>query len=124
MVVIAIIGVLATISLVGLRNAQAKRRDAQRIAGVRELVKGMSLDFEQAGTLPVFTGCIDGSDAVTSELRVRGILGANTVISDPVNPSDTGKCYYYVGNGGSYTIRYTLEADSSAGPAGDHMVTP
>jgi prepilin-type N-terminal cleavage/methylation domain-containing protein len=125
LIVIAIIGLIATIVMVGQRNAQEKRRDLRRVTDVKALQDSLALYLAKVGAYPVYTGCINGTDLVTVGLRVQGMIGSADSLVDPLNPDDTASCYYYTGAGGSqFNLRYTLEQTSAAGEVGDHVVVP
>lgn len=124
LLVIAIIGVIATFVLVGQSSAQAKRRDVKRVSNAVELQKAIALYLAKIQTYVVYTGCINGADPVTTGLKTNAFIGAGASLIDPKFPSDVTKCYYYDSNGSKYTLRYTLEQDSSAGTAGNHIVVP
>lgn len=122
---VSIIGLLVTVFLAGQASVQKKRRDATRVANIRGLQQALALHFSKSETYPVFTGCLTGTDLVTAALRVSGAIGADSRFVDPLNPTDVAKCYYYTGTTGStYSIRYTLETNSTAGNAGDVTVVP
>lgn len=125
MVAIAIIGIIGSFAVYSQRVSQSKRRDLARASNMVELQKGLALYASQNDAYPVMSGCIDGSDDVTTELRGAGIVGGGVALVDPLYPSDISNCYFYVStNGSEYTIRYTLESDSSAGTAGNHLIEP
>lgn len=124
LLVIAIIGVIATFALVGQSSAQAKRRDVKRVSNIKELQSAMALYLAKLQSYVTYTGCINGSDPVTTALRTNAFIGAGANLVDPKFPNDATKCYYYVGTGSKYTLRYTLESNSGAGTAGDHTVVP
>jgi prepilin-type N-terminal cleavage/methylation domain-containing protein len=124
LLVIAIIGVIATVALVGQSSAQAKRRDVKRVANIKELQSAMALYLAKVQTYVVYTGCLTGADPVTTGLVTNNFIGAGAKLTDPKFPSDVTKCYYYDSNGSKYTLRYTLEQDSAAGAAGNHTVVP
>jgi hypothetical protein len=44
-------------------------------------------------------------------------------VKDPQNPDDVGGCYYYDGDGSTYSLRYFLETDS-VGTKGAHYLKP
>lgn len=124
LLVIAIIGVIATVALVGQGSAQAKRRDVKRVANIKELQSAMALYLAKVQTYVTYTGCISGSDPVTTGLISNGFIGSGAKLMDPKFPTDVTKCYYYDSNGSKYTLRYTLEQDSASGTAGNHTVVP
>ncbi len=123
LIVIAIIGLLSALVLVGFTNVQAKRRDVKRVANIADLQKAIAL-YAQNQAFPVYTGCINGSDPVTAALISKGLINGAAKLYDPSYPSDLTKCYYYVSAGAKYTLRYTLESTSSSGAAGNHTVVP
>lgn len=125
MLAIAIIGLIASIAMIGQRGAQAKRRDVTRAANVGELQKALTLLAAQAQAYPVYSGCITGADPVTTAIRAFALVGGEVKLADPTYSSDPTRCYFYSSATGSvYTLRYTLESNSSAGEAGDHLVQP
>ena len=64
LVVIAIIGLLASVVLLALSGARAKSRDAARIADVREIASAMELFFNDYNSYPTLAVTVsDGSKA-------------------------------------------------------------
>ena len=125
LLVIAIIGLIATIALVSQRNGQAKRRDVKRVSDTTELQKALALYLSKVQSYPVYTGCLTGSDAVSVGLQGQGFVSPGAKLVDPAFPTNITKCYYYVGTAGKYTLRYTLEQTAaSTGAAGDHYIVP
>ncbi|HTK04439.1 MAG TPA: prepilin-type N-terminal cleavage/methylation domain-containing protein [Candidatus Eisenbacteria bacterium] len=125
LIVISLIGLIASIALVGMRSNPQKRLDTKRVSDIQELQKALGLYVTTEKAYPVMTGCVNGtSDLVSTELHAKGSLGNGSIIKDPSFPSDITQCYYYVSNGSTYTVRYTLQTDSSAGAAGNHLVQP
>jgi prepilin-type N-terminal cleavage/methylation domain-containing protein len=122
---ISIIALISTMVMVGQRGSQLKRNDMRRVTDAAAIQKALAVYMSLASVYPVYTGCIDGSDAVTAGLRIKGILGPTDKIVDPVDASDAGTCYYYSSTAGStYTFRYTLETSSTSGKAGPVTVSP
>lgn len=124
LIVIAIIGVISTFAMVGQRRRQALQRDVQRVSDMTALQKALALYLADAGEYPTMTGCMDGNDAVTAGLQSKKLIQGGGALIDPLYPSDTSKCYYYTGTGSAYTLRYTLEKNSTSGDAGDHIIVP
>lgn len=121
---IAIIGMIATVVMVAQRNEQSKRRDVKRVSDTRNLQQALSLHIAKFNTYPIMTGCISGTDAVSTALAANAFITPGAKLIDPLTPTNPASCYYYDGNGSSYTLRYTLEANSSAGTAGNHLIVP
>lgn len=125
LLVVALIGLIAAIALVGLKTGPQKRLDLKRVSDIDELQKALGLYATTEHGYPTFTGCVNGTtDVVSTSLHAKGALGPGSKIGDPSFPSDITKCYYYNSNGSTYTLRYTLQTDSSAGSAGNHFVNP
>lgn len=124
LLVVAIIGLIASIALIGLHANPEKRLDTKRVTDVQSLQKALSLYLAAAQTYPVMTGCISGTDLVTTELRAKALIGPEDTIADPSFPSDVAQCYFYDSKGSTYTLRYTLQTTSSAGMKGNHPVVP
>jgi len=125
MLVVAMIGLLAAVILIGQRSAAGARRDVKRAADVKSLQQALSIYLSKAQSYVVYTGCVDGADPVTAGLRAQQVIAANAFIRDPLFPSDPTQCFFYTATtGSSYSLRYTLEQNSSAGEAGNHTVVP
>jgi len=126
LIVIALIGLIASVAMVGMRSNPQKRLDIKRVSDVGQLQKALGLYATTQKNFPVMTGCVNGvTDFVSTELHARGALGAGSIIKDPSFPSDVTQCYYYTStSGATYSLRYTLQTTSSAGPAGNHTVAP
>lgn len=124
LLVIAIIGVIVSLAMVGQRHQKGLQRDVKRVSHMSEIQKALALYFAEEQQYPTYTGCIDGSDPVTSALIGNQLLGSSSGLIDPSDPSDVARCYYYEGTGSAYTLRYTLEKDSTSGSLGDHVIIP
>jgi prepilin-type N-terminal cleavage/methylation domain-containing protein len=121
---IAIIGLIASVILIGQRSAAATRRDVKRYSDVKTFEQGLSLYFSKAQAYPTYTGCINGTDPVTAGLHAQNIMASNVTVADPSFPNDPARCYYYTGTPSAYTLRYVIEVSSIAGPAGPQIRTP
>jgi prepilin-type N-terminal cleavage/methylation domain-containing protein len=125
MLTIAIIGLLASVILIGQRSASSTRRDVKRYADVKSFEQALSLYLAKTQTYPVYVGCVSGiNDPVTNGLRAQAIIAANVALTDPSFPNDPAKCYFYTGTASTYTLRYTIELNSGAGSAGNHLLVP
>lgn len=124
LLVIAVIGVIASLAMVGQRHQKSLQRDVKRVSHMSEIQKALALYFADQQQYPTYTGCIDGSDPVTSALIGNKLIGPSSGIIDPSDPADVATCYYYEGTSGAYTLRYTLEQNSSSGPPGNRIIVP
>ena len=98
LIVIAIIGILASIVLVGLGPVQRNARDARRASDLRQIQTLLELCYARAGSYPadIAVGTIQGCSGA-----------ANTQV--PVDPT-TNVAYVYATDGATYVIMATLEA--------------
>lgn len=122
LVAVSIVALVATIGVYSIGYLRAKVRDAKRVAGIQELVKGFALYQNTVGSFPVNVGvCLTGADAVSTALT-----GQALVTRMPVDPlySVAPNCFFYQStNGGSYSLRYYLEVNSTSGTQGLHTET-
>ncbi len=94
LVVITIIGILATVALVSLNSARAKARDAKRLGDVRQIALALEFCYNDIGKyLPAST-----FPAAGAALTCSGTTYINSMPSDP--------------SGGNYT--YAVDNDSNA----------
>ena len=108
LIVIAILGLLASIVLVGLGGARAKARDARRIADLRQVQNALEIYYASKGNYPAgdwagMTGNADWSS-----------LGVTKFSQDPLNGSGGHPFYSYATNGQYYVLQATLEQDNPA----------
>jgi type II secretory pathway pseudopilin PulG len=119
-VVIAIIGLLSTLSLVALNVARAKARDALRVADVKQIMTALELYYNDVGHYPKawFNLSTSGKLATTTNGATSTYIGLI-----PINPSPTdGRAcsttpnfvYTSDSNSSSYHIAYCLGSNSGA----------
>ena len=119
LVVVAIIGVLASIVLVGLGGARRQGGDAKRIAELRQIQTGLELYFTKCGFYPggASTGSCSTTDPASwSDLQgtlVGAGLGISSVPDDPAAPT---KNYYYAvrSDRQAYVLGTNLSGDNAA----------
>lgn len=106
LIVVAIIGILASVVLVGLGPVQRRGRDARRISDLRQVQTGLELYYNKHGIYP------STSDWPTLQSTLKGdSLGISNVPDDP----SSGKHYQYASDGASYVVAANLE--DSTNPA-------
>jgi prepilin-type N-terminal cleavage/methylation domain-containing protein len=112
LIVIAVIGILASVVLVGLGPVQKQGRDARRISDLRQVQNGLELYYNKCGYYPGgvanpsctgFSSIGDNWAALTSALT-----GSNIGISNVPKDPTTGKNYHYSSADGT---KYCLGAE-------------
>ena len=106
LIVVAIIGLLASVVLVGLGGFRARGRDARRIADLRETQLALELYYTKNNAYPVISGADTWASLKTS-LAGAGI-GVTTISSDPLGSSRTYQ-YGVSGDNQSYVLKATME---------------
>ena len=110
LIVIAVIGMLASIIFVAFANVQSKSRDTRRIEDMREIQKALNLyyidgnRFPQSSTAVALTGDDPVSEALVASGAIAGISG------DPVSPEFNYT--YQATSSAQYIIRFCLETDT------------
>lgn len=97
LVVVAIIGVLASMILVGLGGARSQGRDARRIADLRSIQSGLELHFARFGQYPL---------SLTDPDFVQAV---RTIPSDPNPAFGYGYCVRSADRG-AYVLAAYLES--------------
>ncbi|MDP3901893.1 MAG: type II secretion system protein [bacterium] len=101
-IVIAIIGILASIVLVGLGGFRGKSRDARRISDLKQVQNALELYFAKEGVYPSSNNWDD-----LANVLINATIGINQVPDDPVNSPTNPRHYGYCSENGS---RYVLGA--------------
>lgn len=100
LIVVAIIGILASIVLLGIGPTRSRARDARRISDLRQVQTALELYFGKNGAYP------PGSTwAGLSGSLVSAAIGITQIPNDP-NPSAN---YQYASDGTTYVLGATLE---------------
>jgi len=154
LVIISIIGFLASIVLISLNNARLKSRDAKRVADVRQFISALELYQNQCfqypveataitlgatGALKLFSGtpadCGDDSGSSAANGGFGDTSGGTAYISSiptaPL-PADTATCQagtandyrYTSATGSTYTITFCLGGNSTGFTAGIRTASP
>ncbi|MBI2411536.1 MAG: type II secretion system protein [Candidatus Kerfeldbacteria bacterium] len=105
LIVIAIIGLLATLAIVSLTSAQQRARDTKRVSDMRSLQTAFELYYNDKAIYPVLS---DGTDTWV-ELQTKMKTYVNDIL--PLDPNDSnGDAYVYLTNNtDQYVIGATLE---------------
>jgi prepilin-type N-terminal cleavage/methylation domain-containing protein len=121
LVVLAIIGLLATVIMAVFSEVKARGRDSRRVSDLNTLTKALALYLSISDQYPPAAGPpgieINGTDAVSNALIAANVLGG--VIIDPRDGqtigSDEFHYYYYSNERDDYVINYCLETTSIDG---------
>ena len=115
LIVVAIIGILSSVILIGLGSARARARDARRIADLREVQNALELYYSKVGRYPDASeaarwGPVTENGTLEKVLRDAGI-GVSKIPNDPLGGNST---YYYLYNefSGEYYLGANLEEDN------------
>ncbi len=122
LVVLAIIGLLASIILTQLQSSRARARDAEREQEIKTIQNGLAIYAVNRGLYPVYDGALTGSDLVSTTL-----INENAVPQMPRDPINSGNYVYRYASvdGSTYVLSYYLETDSiQSKPAGQHTASP
>lgn len=112
LIVVAIIGLLASIVLVGLGGFRARGRDARRIADLRETQNALELFYTKNNAYPAISG-VNSWDSLKTALIGAGI-GVTTISNDPLS----GQTYEYgvaPDPYQNYVLKATLEDSNNPG---------
>lgn len=100
LIVVAVIGILASVVLVGLGPIQKQGRDARRISDLRQIQNGLELYYNKNGFYPNASW-----GALNSSILTGAGIGVSNVPSDPTQ----SKSYYYSSDGTTYCLGAQLE---------------
>lgn len=112
LVVVSIIGLLASLILIRFNSVQKKSRDTRRVVDVDTFVKALNLYNNDFSAYPVYDGYITGNDPLSVDLKNSGFL--KSIPLDPINKqidTETYK-YDYLSDGLTFQIKYCMETDS------------
>lgn len=104
LIVVAIIGLLATLAIISLTSAQAKARDAKRVADIKSIQNGMEMYYSNYNAYPTIT-------SGTTTWTTLGTTMAAELNGMPAPPSDLYH-YYVASNGSKYCVSVKLEKNN------------
>ncbi len=114
LIVVAIIGLLSSVVLIGLGSFRARGRDAKRIADIREVQNSLELYYAKYNTYPMTIN--SWSDLRTALTSPGTGIGVSSVPDDPLsNPPQALHYAYGVSQDGQrYVLGTTLEDANNA----------
>jgi prepilin-type N-terminal cleavage/methylation domain-containing protein len=125
LVVIVIIGILATALIPRIAGAPAKARDTARVAALNTVSTALQVYYESNGKFPDnASGCLDKTSGAGKDLIDAGALQSSTFPTDPTK-SSTAACgtaglYYYKPltksgiNNNAFVLMADVEDDAKA----------
>lgn len=105
LMVVAIIGVLASSILVGLSGTRAKARDSRRITDLKSVQTALELYYGKYNSYPSNIGNWD--DLTTILTSEETGIQVNKIPKDPL--SGSGKMYLYASDGQTYVLGAQME---------------
>lgn len=120
LVVIAIIGLLATVAVVSLNSARQKSRDAKRVSDIGIIQTALEMYQDACGVYPSALAAATANGCTGTSY---GAFMAN-IPTAPTPP--TGNAYVYTSASpySTYSLTYTLEAQTGSLASGAHTATP
>ena len=108
LIVVAIIGILASVVVVGLGPAQRKGRDSRRLSDLRSVQNALELYYGKIGHYP------DQADVTSWDTLVTKLTTADIGTKQIPNDPATGKSYAYATDedGTGYVLAAVLEEPS------------
>jgi prepilin-type N-terminal cleavage/methylation domain-containing protein len=104
LIVIAVIGILASVILVGLGPIQKQGRDARRISDLRQIQNGLELYYNARGNYPD-----TGGSWVNFNTQIPTLRSAVPAISNIPDDPSQNNYYKYSSNGSTYCLGAQLE---------------
>lgn len=132
LIVIAIIGLLATISVVALNGTRLKGRDAARIGNIKQIQTALELYYNDQNSYPVSATAIVLGSATAKKLCSTATAGFVATCVAPAitymgniqaNPTPGGANFSYTGTATTYSITFTLEGAVGGYVLGAHTAT-
>ncbi len=112
LIVVAIIGLLTSVVLVGLGSFRTRGRDARRIADLRETQNALELYYTKYQRYPALGGG-DSWTSLTNSL-VGASIGVSSISNDPLYPDRTYS-FGVSASGQNYVLAANLEDSSNPG---------
>lgn len=125
LIVIAIVGILASVAVYALGVSRAMSRDAKRVSDISVFRSSLSQYWLQKASYPVSEAFEIGKPGTgISGLTSNGFVGADgggsVILSPlPLGPK-TGEYYRYQGSLDGYSLRFTTERETAYGAPGTY----
>lgn len=109
LVVVSIIGILATVGLANFMPSLAKGRDAQRLDDARKIIAALEQYKADYGSYPVVAGWVDSSSAAADWIPGISPTYIERAPIDPKNLASKDLYYYYRSDGNDYCLQISQE---------------
>lgn len=122
LVVVAIVGILASLVVVGLGGTQARGRDAKRLSDLQQARNGLELYMAKCGYYPGTpqnnATCAAYAAQNTWALMRNAVTGSAIGVNsfpqaDPLSGRPAAQGYQYISDGSTYMLAATLEDASN-----------
>lgn len=120
LVVISIIGLLASIVMTSLNSTRVKARDTKRLASIRQIQTALEMYYNTNGTYPMMGAWINSVDGDANWLTSFATALQPFISSLPNDATATGYRYRITNDGAKYGLAVGFEGSSyNALMAGD-----
>lgn len=121
LVVVTIIGILASITLLGLGPARRSAQDARRVADIRNIQSVLEVYFNKNGEYPLCTAldlagaqtCYSSTLRSSLTIGTTGVLPSGTTL--PNEPVGSAKRYAYASDGDIYYLGAVMDIGTPQG---------
>lgn len=114
LIVVAIIGILAAVTMVLLNSTRAHGRDSRRLEDLRSIENGLHLYAAGHNGLYPEASPAETIDGQTDTLSTK-LIADEDMDAVPTDPLHPGMVYQYESDGSTYTLTFCLETDEVAG---------
>lgn len=112
LIVVAIIGLLASMIIISVAKIKSRRQDVNRVSDIKSIQEALAMYHNDYQAYPVYDGYVTGDDDMSNSLVNNGAI--QRVPTDPVN-SGSYQYYYQSVDGSVYVVQYYLETNSIEG---------
>ena len=124
LVVVTVIGLLASISMLILSGARARSRDAKRVSDVQIIRAALEQHWLEKASYPASAGFVNLGSGSAAQLTTNGlesVTGTGVIyLTLPVGPNANEYYQYQSTLFNGYALRFTTEQANTYGPAGTY----
>lgn len=121
LIVVAIIGMIASAVLASMSNARLKARDTKRLGALTSIQKALELAQTTAGYPgTASTTYVSGSGTCAGSFTQLNTLLTTAFIPEVPTDPTAGRCIYYIPSADSQGYRIIMQPEQSALLAKDH----